>query len=161
MIETSSTFEQSEELKNLALRFFAFDDEFWVKRTEKFMELSSALKDLRNDVDEMLRIMQTGKPFKQLESKNPKYGLSGYGSITDLATQRIIEYSMESIFKEVLSQAERFSAWGKQSHRRIPHAEALAWIAYFAEWDAKEEKLVPSQNWIDYYNECYPATNLK
>lgn len=108
MREFSSKVENSEELRALALRFFSFDDNFFVERTQKFMTLSNNLRDLRDDVDEMIGIMKTMKPFRRLAKDNPDYnGLSGgyYSNIITGAREQVNSYSLETIFQKVLDMA--------------------------------------------------------
>ena len=97
MAETEQK-EYSEELKALALRFFSFDDAFFVKRTEDFMAAASEIHGLREEIDALLKIMRSGKPFKMDSTTN----VYGYG-VNPVAKTRnsVNEYSMESIYIRV------------------------------------------------------------
>jgi len=146
-----SEVEYSEELRALALRFFAFDDAFWVKRTETFMKLSSEMHDLREDINELLKVMRSTKPFRKIVS-NSSYS---YGNPVSNVTIHLNEYSMSVMFKSTFDKAHRLTSWGDRWNRWLPHSAALAWIEYFAEYDENTEKYVPGKNWVSYYNKNY------
>lgn len=156
-IKTSQNCEESDELKALALRFFSFNDNFWVQKTEKFMEFGNVLKDLHNDIEIMLDALQSDKPPDIPKEEKPKYGVVIHGHPLDFIRSGIDEYSVQGVFTEVLFQASRCISWGSQFKRKTPHVEAMAWIAYFAKWDENVEKWIPSKNWVKYYNDCYSA----
>lgn len=166
-IEVSAQTDYSDELRALALRFFSIDEAHRVERTENFMQLSSSLKDMRDYVDQLLKIMQSNKPFSKIKCEDYKFGIdgSGYSSYTTplLNAQKFInQYSMEEMFDVVFKEAKRVADWGaKNSRRQLPHAEALAWLTYFSSWDQDEERLVMNDNWISYYKESYPGIKSK
>ena len=158
MIEVSDTTEHSEELKALALKFCSVNEQHRVERTETFMSLSTSLRDMKDYIDQLLSTMQSNKPFNKLHCEDPKFGIDGYNSPISSAINSINDYSMESMFKTIHDQARRKAEWGiKHRTRKLPHAEALAWIAYFTKWDSEQEKRVMNDNWISYYKETYPS----
>lgn len=123
------------------------------------MQLSSSLKAIQDHVDEMLKIMQSGKPFSSLEVEDKKFGISSYEPPVEAARIMLNEYSMESIFREVLRAAFRAADWGrKNSFRKMPHAEALAWITYFSKYDETKDAYVMNDNWISYYKTHFPVS---
>jgi len=147
--------EYSKELRALALRFFAFDDAFWVERTKVFMETSSEMHDLRGEIDKLLKVMRSGKPFKEVCGKK-----TYRHNDPVLAARAVVnKYSLGAMFEQIFLQANRLADWGHSSRfnikKRLPQAEALAWIAYFAEYDETSGKYVPGKNWVVYYNENY------
>lgn len=160
MLQVPIKTEESEELRKMALRFFSFNEEFWALRTKKFMELATKAKEMRDDLDFLLTTMQNQEPFNHIEIKDTGYGYV-YGSpVKEILTQ-INVWSMQNIFKEVLQQAEMRASWGKHSTRKIPHVEAIAWIAYFCIWEEKLERFVPGPRWVEYYNESYSRSQPK
>lgn len=160
MPEFPQATEDSKELRALALRFFAFNKKYRTERTEKYMELSGKLKDLTDEIDEMMKIMQSGEPFNKIPGETSAY----YSKNPVIQVRAALnKYSMAKLHKTICDVAVRFAAWNSKT-RRKPHAEAAAWVAYFAEWDQEAESYGPNDNWVQYYNEYYlsiPRTRRK
>lgn len=145
----------TEILKTLALQFFSFTEERRVRRTTQFMDYGDELKVIRDEIEEVLKIIQSGEGFSVLVNTRTK------------SPERIRDYvnkwSCEATFKETFLEATHKISCYEYGHNKSrsqhekPNVAAAAWIEYFAEWDEKNEAWVGNENWKKYYYENYPG----
>lgn len=148
--------EHSEELRALALRFFAFTDEYQAERTKKYMELSLTLKDQIEKMEEMLAIMVGVKPFPKIPGPESTY----YGSPKDVATETrtaLNKFSSNVLFSDIRNRAKAQANWASKKTNQVPNAEAAAWLAYFTEYCRESGEYIANDNWHNYYKDFFAS----
>jgi len=159
--------EHSEELRNLALRFFSFDEEYRSERTLKYMEWAMVLKSQAEHLEEMLDIMRGCSGFDRLAPQEYPEKYTNYTN-SDVAKDirlGLNQYSSETLFQTLKVKAVRAAQW-KSDHGFVPNAEASAWLSYFCDWGPKEPAqcghgykgdFVPNKNWHSFYKENFAS----
>lgn len=143
----------SDEVRKLALEYWHFSEDIWVKRTQGFMEVGDNLKAAKNEIEELMKTIQSGRPFSSSKHQNAK---SGWDVI---AFQRTInQWSCESLFQTILEKASEDAKYIYTDHKnRPPNVRAGAWLEYFTAYDETTRQRSANQNWKEYYNQYYQS----
>jgi len=145
-------------LRTLALQYQSFNEEKWLKRTTEFMVYGDQLKVLRDEIDHILKAIQSGQGFGRIYS----YHTCSRESIRDIRNL-VDKWSCEEMFEQIYKEASQVlhhydaSKNCSQNNHQKPNAAAAAWIEYFAHWDENLNKWVGNENWKRYYYKYYPS----